>query len=436
MTVESRDPDLDPAAEHGSPRAAAAAMPDTFVLAPSAVYRPGQLPGGPAGAGATSSGSSAGTGHERVPAARVAAAPPAPLVVSVGDIAGLRPRRYRDDGGEVPGPDVDLVDALDRDTFGVVAAWLRDSNSAATRQTRLQVLAAFLRWLDTLTPPVPLLAVTEDHLIAYRDAAATGRLTVGVRTPGKILSPATVAKQRNNLSSFFIYARRRKVLTHNPAADVIAPKVPRGGRTQALTRQERLHLRAGLQTLAEQGRLVEAAVIALLDDIAGRVGLLTGLTVGDIDTRTDINDRRHTVVTFRNKGGEYVHLPIADPLTRHLLNQLCKGRPATALLFTQHDGRPVDRWWASAALTAAAIAGGIPKQRAEQLHPHMLRATAITELLEDGAPAEQVRDAAQHASIDTTLDYRGRRTDLADHVLYRRAGANSMPADANPATEV
>ncbi|RCG16350.1 hypothetical protein DQ384_40110, partial [Sphaerisporangium album] len=78
-------------------------------------------------------------------------------MVSVGDIAGLSPRRARGDGGEVPGADVDLVDRLDRTTFGVVAAWLADKPSAATRQTRLQVLAAFLRWLDTLE--LPLLAV-------------------------------------------------------------------------------------------------------------------------------------------------------------------------------------------------------------------------------------------------------------------------------------
>lgn len=36
--------------------------------------------------------------------------PPRPLVDSVGDIAGLRPRRHAHDGGEVPSADVDLID--------------------------------------------------------------------------------------------------------------------------------------------------------------------------------------------------------------------------------------------------------------------------------------------------------------------------------------
>ncbi|MGW4412736.1 hypothetical protein ACWEJ6_52740 [Nonomuraea sp. NPDC004702] len=56
-----------------------------------------------------------------------------------------------------------------------MAGWLQHSTSVSTRQTRLQVLAAFLRWLGTLTPPVALLEVTEDHLIAYRDPPRPAR---------------------------------------------------------------------------------------------------------------------------------------------------------------------------------------------------------------------------------------------------------------------
>ncbi|MFB4271619.1 hypothetical protein [Nonomuraea sp. GTA35] len=61
--------------------------------------------------------------------------PPRPLVDSVGDIAGLRPRRRARDGGEVPGADVYLIDALpraddepmpgQRASWPTVAAWLR-----------------------------------------------------------------------------------------------------------------------------------------------------------------------------------------------------------------------------------------------------------------------------------------------------------------------
>ncbi|WP_248966358.1 tyrosine-type recombinase/integrase [Sphaerisporangium perillae] len=356
--------------------------------------------------------SHADVGH--VPAERATPAPPAPRVFSVGDIAGLRPRRRRGDGGEVPGPDVDLVDSLDRDTFGVVAAWLRDKPSAATRQTRLQVLAAFLRWLDTLE--LPLLQVTEDELLAYRDAAATGTLTVGVRTPGKPLGPATVAKQRNILSSFYDYARRRKVLTHNPALDVRPPAVSRDGTTEALTVAEQYQVRAGIITLADE-RPVAAAAVALLAGIGTRIGALPALTVGDIRTAREADGSRHTTVAFRNKGGKTERLPVPS-LAAELLQALRAHRPAIALLFAREDGRPVDRWWVSTAITQAAIAGGIPKERARALHPHMLRATVLTQLLEEGVPADRVKDIAMHTSVDTTLRYDRRRTSLTRHPLY------------------
>ena len=391
-------------------------MTEDDLLLPSAIIRPGEPP-------------RSETASEHPIAARPDAALPAPLVSSIGDIAGLRPKRGRRDGGEVPGADVDLVDALDRRTWNVVAAWLQDSPLASTRQTRLQVLTAFLRWLETLNPAVQLLEVTEDHLIAYRDAAGNGLLTVGVRTPGKPLQPRTVAKMRNNMSSFFSYARRRKVVTNNPAADVRPPRVSTEGSTRALPAPAHRQVRQGIFALREQGRLTEAAAVALLDDLGARVSALPALTVNDVRAVTEADGSRHTIVKFINKGGKVVQLPIRES-TRDLLQPLRDGRPGTALLLTRDDDEPIDRWWVSAALTAAAKAGGMPHEEAEALHPHMLRATTITELLDDGAPPEEVQAVAQHASIETTFRYKQRNKSLIDHVLYRR----EKSADLQPET--
>ncbi|MDP9868273.1 MULTISPECIES: hypothetical protein [Streptosporangium] len=51
-----------------------------------------------------------------------AVAVPEPMVATVGDIAGLRSRRPRSAGGEVPGADVDDVDALPHAKWSAVAA--------------------------------------------------------------------------------------------------------------------------------------------------------------------------------------------------------------------------------------------------------------------------------------------------------------------------
>ncbi|WP_329082464.1 hypothetical protein [Streptosporangium sp. NBC_01469] len=259
----------------------------------------------------------------------------------MGQIAGLRPRRQRGDGGEVSAAAVDRVDALEKEAWPVAAAWLNDSTAASTRQTRLEALAAFLLWLEGAAPGLGLLAVTEDHLVAYQDAAATGTLSAGVRIPGKPLGPATVAKRINNLKSFYRYARRRKVIADNPAEAVSVPPVSRKGSTLPLSRTEQIALRDGVMKLA----LIDparAAAVALGAALGARAGSLQHLTVGDITEQPDADGHgTHTIVTIRVKGGTHHKLPV-PPATAALIAPL-RQRARHLPLFTQDDGSSVDR---------------------------------------------------------------------------------------------
>ncbi|SEH01244.1 Site-specific recombinase XerD [Nonomuraea solani] len=304
----------------------------------------------------------------------------APEAASVGLIAGLRPRRQPGDGGEVRGVDVDLVDALAPPTRHAVTAWLQDKPSAATRQVRLQVLAAFLRWLDTAEPPVEPLAVTGAHLDDYCDAALSGTLTIGVRNPGKPLSNTTVSRKRAVLSSFYRFAWRHGLVQHDHAIGRQAPDA-RDGRL--LTREDRRLLRRGIARLAAEGRNAEAAAVALLEATGAPVDALASLTPQDLRP-VAAGDDGPTLITVHDSRGDIVAFPI-PPLARPLLRKLSAGRTAGELLISRGDGHPVDVQWLRRALTDAALAGGIPRQRAELLHPYMMRATTVAELLRDRA---------------------------------------------------
>ncbi|MEU8246707.1 hypothetical protein [Nonomuraea sp. NPDC048916] len=324
---------------------------------------------------------SASAGRGRGPAEpETAASQAGPPVTSVGQLAGLRPRRRARDGGEAPGADVDLVDALDAPVWRTVADWLADAPSPAGRRTRLRVLAAFLRWLHSLRPAVELLAVTEDHLDSYRDAAASGTLAVGVRTPGKPLGNSTVAKRSATLWSFYTYARLRGAPRPGPAAGAEPAESRRAGVNRPLTREERRLLREGVAQLAGDGRLTAAAAVALLEGTGAPMGTLAGLTTRGFRTVAEADGTEHSVITYRNHGGDIVAVPVPWP-ARRLLEVLRRSRPAGELLITKDDGQPADPEWIGAALTDAALAGGIPRERAELLHPHMLCATTIGELL-------------------------------------------------------
>ncbi|MGW2151744.1 hypothetical protein ACWCOT_46160 [Nonomuraea bangladeshensis] len=193
------------------------------VLVPTALWRPG--PAGPrpgtadttagasgtpatqAGVSGRGSGGMHGVAGRQPPLPASPASPlppPRPLVDSVGDIAGLRPRRRWRDGGEVPGVDVDLIDALPRHddpatgqqaSWPTAAAWLRAGRTAATRRPRLAVLSMFVRWWAATAPGAGLWQVTEDVLVAYADELGTGTGRAAELTRrGRALADATVKR--------------------------------------------------------------------------------------------------------------------------------------------------------------------------------------------------------------------------------------------------
>lgn len=391
------------------------------VLVPTAVWRPGAAtPRQPvasalAGSGEASPAAIRGTTEPPLP-------PPRPLVNSVGDIAGLRPRRRPRDGGEVPGADVDLIDALSRTdddplpgqraSWPTVAAWLRDGRTAATRRDRLAVAAKFVRWLAVTAPDAGLWQVTEDVVIAYRDQLGTGAGPAAeLNRGGRGLAPATLAWHLSNLKSLYGYAARRQVIAQSPAQWVSAPEVGKVGTTPAVSLTEATSLVRGAQAIAER-HPVDAAAVILLVCVGLRAAELESLTVGRVE--------RHSgrwVIRFRLKGGKIIIVPLPE-VVMALLAPLLSGRAAGEVLLLRDDGRSFDRWRQQTALRRAARAGGL---EAAKLTPHMLRATAATLLLAAGVPVEEVQDLLGHASPVTTLRYDRGEDELDGHAVHRLA---------------
>ncbi|ROO86414.1 site-specific recombinase XerD [Actinocorallia herbida] len=338
---------------------------------------------------------------------------PAPMVESVGAIAGLSPRRARGDGGEVPGADVDLIDALPRDlAWPTVAAWLTAAKSVQTRRARLQDVAAFLRWLDAHAAGIGLLAVSEDTIVGYRETIATGRARAGVRDVGKPLSAASVARRLSTLSSFYRYAMRRAGLRANPADPgfVERPIVSGEGRTPMRTKEEA----QGLTSAAASDDFLvrypaDAVCVTLLFMTGMRVGEVTALTVGQLQ-----DDAGHRVLVFARKGGKTARVPI-PPALAVLLLPLISGRPSYEPILRTDDGRPWDRWRAYTALRRAATAAGVSSHG---LTPHTARATFASLLREAGVPREKVQEAMGHASSTTTQRYERGTATLASHAAY------------------
>ncbi|MEU5868928.1 MULTISPECIES: hypothetical protein [unclassified Nonomuraea] len=282
----------------------------------------------------------------------------------VARIEGLRPRRGPGDGGEVPSADVDVVEGLVPAAAGVAAAWLRERPSPALRRTRLRVLASYLRWLRAQDLAGDVLG-SGSQVDAYCLAA----LTTGLAPSGRPLAKATVVRRRAVLASFYAFAGRHGRALPAPAAHPPTPA-------------ERRLLRGGIATLAEEGRLAEAVAVGLLESTGASVDALARLTACDVHL---VGGGDPVLITLHDGRGDIVAFPLA-PYLRRPLRRLCGDRPADHPLLSGDAGRRVDLAWTRAALIDAALAAGLPRWRAEGLHPHLMRALTVTEL--GGSPAD------------------------------------------------
>lgn len=228
-----------------------------------------------------------------------------------------------------------------------------------------------------------------DALAVRSFLAALTRRGLGKRSQGRALSA---------VRSLFRFACLEGVMPANPAQGVKTPKVPK-----TLPR----HLRPG-----EVENLIEApagdeplqrrdrAILELLYAAGLRVSELVGLDWKDIDLSA-------RVLRVMGKGSKERMVPFgrpaADALRRWLevweglRDPMQDGEP----VFLNHVGgrltdrsvrRVIDRW-----VDAAAVARGV--------HPHTLRHTFATHLLENGADLRAIQELLGHSSLSTTQKY-------------------------------
>jgi integrase/recombinase XerC len=259
-------------------------------------------------------------------------------------------------------------------------------------------LLKFLRFLsqDFLgVEPDAIRPADVDPLAVRSFLAAMTRDELGKRSQGRALAA---------VRSLFRYACREGILAANPAQSVRTPKVPK-----TLPR----HLRPGevenlLEAPAEAGdeplALRDRAILELLYAAGLRVSELVGLDWRDIDLSA-------RVLRVMGKGRKERMVPFGRPAQEALKRWLdvwegvrARGGPWPGdddpVLLNFRGGRLtdrsvrniLDRW-----VDSAAVARGV--------HPHTLRHTFATHLLENGADLRTIQELLGHSSLSTTQKY-------------------------------
>jgi integrase/recombinase XerD len=129
---------------------------------------------------------------------------------------------------------------------------------------------------------------------------------------------------------------------------------------------------------------------------------------------TDLGEEHgHRVLRVCGKGTKVILIPL-PPAVAHAIDQATATRTGGPILLNSRGTR-MDRHAATRRLRRLAATAGI---RAARAHPHMLRHTFVTTMLDAGVDLRDVQIAARHADPRTTMRYDRARTNLDRHPNY------------------
>lgn len=211
------------------------------------------------------------------------------------------------------------------------------------------------------------------------------------------LAPSTVGRRLSAARAFFAWARKRELVPANPAAEVRQPKRP----DQLPERLDVDEISAVLEAPPADrlAGLRDRALLELLYGAGLRVSEIVSLDLDDVDLRT----RSVRVV---GKGRVERVVPFGSKACRQLkaylqaARELRERRDEAALFLNLRGSRLTDRSVRrilNAAVERAALLRGV--------HPHVLRHSFATHLLESGMDLRAIQELLGHARLTTTQRY-------------------------------
>jgi integrase/recombinase XerC len=220
----------------------------------------------------------------------------------------------------------------------------------------------------------------------------------------KGVSPTTLARKLSSVRAFFAHLEQRSAITKNPVTLIQSPKLRRKLPTFLPASQAASVMEAPLEAkLREIDRLRDSALLELLYGSGLRVSELTALDLDHLDlAREEVRvfgkGRKERLVPVGEKAREAIERYLAR---RSEFRHPQRGDQEPRALFLGRLGRRIGvRWVQKLVRRYGALGAG----RAD-LHPHALRHTCATHLLEGGADLRVIQELLGHSSLSTTQRY-------------------------------
>nr|WP_269813678.1 tyrosine-type recombinase/integrase [Ornithinimicrobium sediminis] len=217
--------------------------------------------------------------------------------------------------------------------------------------------------------------------------------------------PSTISRRLSVVIGFYRTAVIDGVLTASPADHVRRPHVPAESPTLGLSH---LQFEAMLQAGRASVNINNFALVTMLGLLGLRIFEACGANIQDLR-----EEHGHRVLKVRGKGGKVVLTPLPSAVQR-AIERAVDHREDGPILRNRQGGR-MDRHAATRRLHHLADEAGINLPR---MHPHMLRHTFVTTMLDAGVDLRDVQIAARHADPRTTMRYDRARKNLDRHPNY------------------
>jgi len=273
-----------------------------------------------------------------------------------------------------------------------VADWKLDSwivsltrVADSTRSVYRRDASACFEWLEAAGCDRPSL-VTRRHLrryLAHLDRSGYAR--------------RTTARKASVIRRYFDWARRNDLVGVDPSAALSAP---RGASTlpRVLGSDELDALIEGPAHTDEPSAvdMRDRAIVELLYGSGLRVAELCGLD------RSDLSGQSGTITVW-GKGSKQRRVPISEPAAIALAEWIECGRSALVTAETPDEAVFLNQ--RGRRITPRDVRRVIDRRSTNPTHPHALRHTFATHLLDGGADLRVVQELLGHADLTTTQIY-------------------------------
>ncbi len=208
------------------------------------------------------------------------------------------------------------------------------------------------------------------------------------------LLPTTLARKASSIRSFFSFLYKKKIISNNPAKNIIVPK-----------KLQRLPFILSIEQIDELCDIPENSYASVRDKAMIELMYSSGLRLSEI---TSLNvssfSKKDKIISVIGKGNKQRYLPVGSKalaaLGKWLLNRKTSDLSEDALFLNKYGNRLSNRsvqtrlnYWANY------------KGLNCKISPHTLRHSCATHLLESSGDLRAVQEFLGHEDISTTQIY-------------------------------